>query len=338
MKQRITLAFGLTATQGVALAADYGLPPPPNPVIAANPFLGGYVALGGSYGINGQRSYSVSSSEPNLGANGPFSNSANPAGWSGVAAAGYNMAFGPAVISLEVDGRLGSEKFRNDGAFLSGGQVAYSFESNSDAAVHLAARAGAVIANTLIFAKAGIGVSRINDTFGVDQTGARRCSSITVLSTCVSPVSGGAATHVMARWFPTVVLGVGAEQNFGAFFARLAAETETLPQNTYSFTGQPTADGWSFSGSPTRRVFGKIDSAIDQPLAVEARRIEPARTSRRLRRNGLERYFAPGFGAQTLHQPLAFTSLPGKRLHGRHSSPSLPVSCTQFAQSLPGLN
>jgi hypothetical protein len=49
-------------------------------------------------------------------------------------------------------------------------------------------------------------------------------------------------------------------------------------------------------------------------------------------------HFAPGFGAQTLHQPLAFTSLPGKILHGRHSSPSLPVSCMQFAQWLPGLN
>jgi hypothetical protein len=81
-----------------------------------------------------------------------------------------------------------------------------------------------------------------------------------------------------------------------------------------------------------------IRGSLPHGLAVEARRIEPARTSRRLRRNGLERYFAPGFGTQTLHQPLAFTSLPGKRLHGRHSSPSLPVSCMQFAQLLPGLN
>jgi hypothetical protein len=38
-----------------------------------------------------------------------------------------------------------------------------------NAAAHLAARAGAVLGNTLIFAKVGIGASRVKDTFGVDQ-------------------------------------------------------------------------------------------------------------------------------------------------------------------------
>ncbi len=47
--------------------------------------------------------------------------------------------------------------------------------------------------------------------------------------------------------------------------------------------------------------------------------------------------FAPGFTTHTLHQPFALTSLPGKMLHGRHSSPSLPVSCRQFAQCAPFL-
>ena len=47
--------------------------------------------------------------------------------------------------------------------------------------------------------------------------------------------------------------------------------------------------------------------------------------------------FAPGFTTHTLHQPFALTSLPGKILQGRHSSPSLPVSCRQFAQFAPFL-
>jgi hypothetical protein len=53
----LILAIGLAVTQTrVALAADYGLPLQPSP---ANPFPGGYVALGGSYGISSARSYSV---------------------------------------------------------------------------------------------------------------------------------------------------------------------------------------------------------------------------------------------------------------------------------------
>ena len=47
--------------------------------------------------------------------------------------------------------------------------------------------------------------------------------------------------------------------------------------------------------------------------------------------------FAPGFTTQTLHQPAAFTSLPGKMLQGPSAEPSLPVYCRQFAQVWPGL-
>src|SRR5438309_2012028 len=128
------------------MAADYDLPPQPMLSVATNPFLGGYVAGGGSYGINAQRSFSLFSSAPNFGANpGSLSNSGSPEGWSGVAALGYNMAFGPALIGIELDGRWGEEKFSTDATAANtnsstttpGGQVAYSFSSNSDAAIHL---------------------------------------------------------------------------------------------------------------------------------------------------------------------------------------------------------
>src|SRR5690606_27383693 len=40
-----------------------------------------------------------------------------------------------------------------------------------------------------------------------------------------------------------------------------------------------------------------------------------------------------GIFAQTLHQPSAATTLPGKIPHGRQASPSLPWICMQFEQS-----
>ena len=46
---------------------------------------------------------------------------------------------------------------------------------------------------------------------------------------------------------------------------------------------------------------------------------------------------APGFSTQTLHQPAAATSLPGKMLQGPAAEPALPVYCMQFAQCWPGL-
>jgi hypothetical protein len=70
------------------------------------------------------------------------------------------------------------------------------------------------------------------------------------------------------------------------------------------------------------------------------KRYEWARTScRRRSGEGMTRQptLAPGFAAQTLHQPFAFTSLPGNRLQGRHSSPSLPCSWMQLWQKAPFL-
>jgi hypothetical protein len=91
---------------------------------------------------------------------------------------------------------------------------------------------GAVLGNSLIFAKAGVGASRIKDGFGIDQRGALTCAGVSTTSpfTCLVPINGGAASHTLIRWLPSVVFGVGIEQNFGAFFARAAAEAGLLSQ------------------------------------------------------------------------------------------------------------
>lgn len=60
----LVLAFGLGVAQTVAFAADYSLPSQSSSVVGANPFLGGYGALGGAYGINAQRSGSITSNGP----------------------------------------------------------------------------------------------------------------------------------------------------------------------------------------------------------------------------------------------------------------------------------
>ena len=78
---------------------------------------------------------------------------------------------------------------------------------------------------------------------------------------------------------------------------------------------------------------------FDADAGVETLRLGERRPAEGRSGEGLKGQptFAPGFTTHTLHQPFALTSLPGKRLHGRHSSPSLPVSCRQFGQVRPGL-
>jgi hypothetical protein len=253
------LAFGLAITQGAALAADYGLPPQPNPLIAVNSFVGGYVALGGSYGVGSPRNFSLGSDFTGSGFALPFSSNGSPAGWAGVAAGGYNMTFGPALVGIELDGRWGNERFaKDDGSvantngFAPAGRISYGYSFANQAGVHLSGRLGAVFGETLVFGKVGAGASRVKDTFAADQTTATRCASISLAGTvsCVGPTVGGAGSFAQTRWVPSLLIGVGAERNLGVFFVRGGVEAEMLAQDTLSIT-QPTANGWSFSGSAT---------------------------------------------------------------------------------------
>jgi hypothetical protein len=252
----LVVAFGLAVTQGVAWAADYGLPPQSSPVVTANQFLGGYAALGGSYGTGSPRSFSLASSflgstfgDAGLAGNG------SPAGWSGVAAGGYNMTFGPALIGIELDGRTGDEKFAGNGAAANtsvvgpAGGILYRYNFSNEAGVHLSGRLGAVFGDTLIFAKLGAGASKITDTFAANQTAAFRCSSVgPAFNQCNGPLTGGAGAFTQTRWAPSLILGFGAERNLGAFFVRAAVEAETLSQDTFTIT-QPTTPAWSFTGT-----------------------------------------------------------------------------------------
>jgi hypothetical protein len=259
IRRLLRLAIGLALAQGSAMAADYDLPPGAGPVMAANPFLGGYAAVGGAYGISAPRSFSVSSSASTscCSAFSVTSGNGSPAGRSGIAAADYNMAFGPAVIGIELDGRWGSEGFDKKaivpafsaGSSSGGGPVAHSYAFKNDAGVHLSARFGAVLGGSLIFAKLGAGASRFTEVFAADQSAAFICQSINFSNlACISPTFGGANTYTATRWVPSLIFGIGGEQNFGVFFGRAMVEVETVAQDTFSLT-QPTGAVVSFSGS-----------------------------------------------------------------------------------------
>jgi len=260
---RVALTItGLIALVTGAVAADYPPGPAPiyPPVIAANPFLGGYVAGGGSYGTGSARSFAIGSSFAGNtgGLDLGLSGNASPVGWSGIAAAGYNMTFGPALIGIELDGRWGDEKFSRDGTagninsiFGPSGAIFYRYNFSNDAGFHLSGRLGAVYGDTLIFAKLGAGASRIKEGFAADQTSAVRCLALNTNvfpTACVGPTSGGAGTFIQTRWVPSLIFGVGAERNVGAFFVRGAVEAEMLTQDTFSIT-QPTTPAWSFTGT-----------------------------------------------------------------------------------------
>jgi hypothetical protein len=261
---RVALTItGLIAVVTGAIAADYPPEPAPtySPVIAANPFLGGYIAGGGAYGVGSPRSFSVTSSFGGFGSDPGLFGNASPLGWSGIAAAGFNMTFGPALIGIELDGRAGEEKFTRDGAAANNsgltpaGAIFYRSDFTNDAGVHLSGRLGAVFGDTLIFGKVGAGASRIKDGFAADQRAAFRCSSFgsvlvgfTSITTCNGPTVGGAGAFTQTRWVPSLILGVGAERNIGAFFVRGAVEAETLTQDVLTIT-QPTAPAWSFTGT-----------------------------------------------------------------------------------------
>jgi hypothetical protein len=241
-----------------AFAADWEAPPLASPPAAANPFLGAYAALGGAYGVGSARSFSVTSSSGGLGSDPGLFGNASPAGWSGIAAAGYNMTFGPALIGIELDGRLGDEKFARDGAaantnsvFGPAGAIFYRYNFSNEAGLHLSGRLGAVFGDTLIFGKFGAGASQIKDGFAADQTGAFRCLAVNTNvfpAACVGPTAGGAGSFTQTRWVPSLIFGAGTERNVGAFFMRGAVEAEMLTQDTFSIT-QPTAPAWSFTGT-----------------------------------------------------------------------------------------
>jgi opacity protein-like surface antigen len=171
-----------------------------------------------------------------LGSNG----AASPEGWSGTAVAGFNTTFGRLLLGIELDGRWGTEKAVKtdavDSAFTPNiGRSIQTYEIESKGAAHLSARIGATIDNTLLYAKIGVGLTHISEQFTADDTGLFVCSPVAFSFPCTTNrIFGGKGTVVSENWLPSVIGGVGLEQNWSRFFVRLGAEAEAVNLQDFS--------------------------------------------------------------------------------------------------------
>lgn len=208
----------LPATQALAKAASF-VPPE----VVRTPFQGAYVAGGGSYGITE-----------------PLSTEGSPtmrgSGFSGTAAAGYNLQYGNLVLGLELSGRYGRESASSSSLNIFDvnefGLVGFRnvWQFYSDASAHVSARAGLAISDTLIFAQAGVGAAHTKtqrNAIGVGSV-CLQSTFINGVLTCLSRLAVPSSVTRNDEWSPSFVVGVGAEQNFGRWFARASSQAETV--------------------------------------------------------------------------------------------------------------
>jgi hypothetical protein len=132
----------------------------------------------------------------------------------------------------------------------------HSYEFRSDAGVNLAGRVGVVVSQTLVFAKAGVGVAHAEDRFTFQGSGAVCISPSFDNTTCFSSVALGSATATIGRWSPSLLAGIGIEHNFGIFFIRAGAEIEGITGlKGFSLLSGPIATSGRFSVTASSEPF-----------------------------------------------------------------------------------
>jgi hypothetical protein len=195
-----------------------------------NPFDGYYAAIGGGYGVGSGRDAIIS---------GPFTISSIPitsiSGPNASVVAGRNIAIGWGIVGVEVDARWSRERGASaaspTSSFLYLGAPLLSYSYNNDAGIHASIRVGATFDDLLIFAKAGLGANRINESFTADERNVRQCFA--GLSICgVLGTQGSLNAVQTTSWLPSAVFGVGVEKNWGPVFARLNADLEAFNHAT----------------------------------------------------------------------------------------------------------
>lgn len=221
---RLGLALALT-TLGTGGAAAQGT------------FDGAYVAVGASAGIAGTRSYSIYDSYPLFTGSGGL---VQPRGFSGVAIAGFNIIRRDVLFGLEIDGRFGRESASTSDSvdytqyvyYGGSGFVSHNYTISNDYSSHISGRIGATFRDTLIFLKAGIGVSQITESAQSDARSAYVCVNVG----CPGGRFGNVGAFSVSTWLPSVTAGIGIEQNFGRWFGRLAGEIEAINLGSHSET------------------------------------------------------------------------------------------------------
>jgi hypothetical protein len=187
----------------------------PDPLPARNPFDGYYAAIGGGYGVGSGRDASFS---VRFFGSGGFTSANGP---NATFVAGRNIAIGWGIIGLEVAGRWEGE---HGDSLRQSGLSAFAYKN--DVGINAAIRAGASFEDLLVYAKAGLGATRVNENFTVDER---------VVSFSPGPLYSVRVTS----WLPTAVFGVGVEKNWGPVFTRLSADFEAFNHNTTALSGTP---------------------------------------------------------------------------------------------------
>lgn len=216
---RIAAPTTQTASNVMAKAPAASALPAPR-----NPFAGSYATVGASYGVGSSRTTTI---QPAI-LYPPTSGRVEPQGTSVVASAGYNIMFDRWLVGFEVDGRYGAEhdSWRATNVMLGNALNAVIFASHryrysNDGAVHVSLRGGATFENTLIYAKAGVGVARLREEWEVNDQ--------VLLTNLTLPFVQNASK---TTWVPSYLLGAGIEQNFAWAFARFAVEAEIINRQT----------------------------------------------------------------------------------------------------------
>jgi hypothetical protein len=250
MQRVFHLLVAITLLPSSGMAADYAPPvAPPLPE-----FGGFYAAVGAGYGVSTWRNYFMREfldiREINFNRTGEASGQVTPQGWFGTSMIGYNIQYGWLLGGLELTGRWGKEgadgptsrsTFVTTAGFV--GNVDHSYQFRSDSGVSLAARAGVVLGQTLLFGKLGLGVAHADDRFFFHGSGSacvvEQFIGNKLVCTAAAPM--GSASLTIARWSPSVVAGVGMEHNIGRFFLRVGAELEGI-YGLNGFSNTPPAN------------------------------------------------------------------------------------------------
>lgn len=166
-----------------------------------------------------------------------FGGTAHPSGASALAATGYNLQFGHLVTGLELSERFGHEQFSDSQFAVTSdpigiiGQSTKTYQFLSDAGFQLSMRVGLAVEDTLIYAKAGVGAAHTTESLRSQSFGTA-CDFFSFTPTGTScahrtPFLTGTSSGTSA-WLPAALLGLGIEQNFGPFFARIEGQAEAV--------------------------------------------------------------------------------------------------------------
>jgi hypothetical protein len=150
---------------------------------------------------------------------------------------GRNLARSWGLVGIELNGRFGGESFSDSRIITTpasifsavSGTAKYDYKYRNDIGLHASLRAGATFNDLLVFAKAGAGVSRIRETFAADEASLTIVRCPTVFSSCTTSTALPAIGTAQAEfWLPSLLFGLGAEQNWGPMFARAGVDFEAF--------------------------------------------------------------------------------------------------------------